>query len=67
VKTLSKEYPVSRFVENLKSQAEENPTLALGIAAGLITALAQLYSSRTAAKNSKVWAKEVHRREKKIR
>lgn len=53
---------MDRFIENLKNQAEENPVLAMGVAAGLITAISQLMNSTTNKKNSKAWAKEVDRR-----
>jgi len=56
-----------RFFENLKTQAEENPVLALGVAAGLITAISKLVDSAASSKNSKVWAREVDRRIKKTR
>lgn len=53
---------MNEFLENLKRQAEENPVLALGVAAGLITAISKLTDSTANAKNSKAWAKEVDRR-----
>ena len=49
-----------RFFENLKTQSEENPMLALGVAAGLITAISKLV-------NSRIWAQEVNRRAKKTK
>lgn len=49
-----------RFVENLTHQAEENPVLALGVAAALFTALSKLV-------NAAAWKKEVNRRAKKDR
>jgi|tagenome__1003787_1003787.scaffolds.fasta_scaffold20282736_2 hypothetical protein len=55
---------MNRFLENLQHQAEENPVLALGVAAGLITAFSKLMDSRVNAKNSNAWAKEVDRRVK---
>lgn len=55
---------MDRFIENLKNQAEENPVLAMGVAAGLITAISQLINSTTNKKNSKAWAKEVDRRDR---
>lgn len=53
------------FIENLKRQAEENPVLALGVAAGLITAIGKLLHASAETKNSKSWRKEVRRREMK--
>jgi hypothetical protein len=43
------------FINNLKRQAEENPVLALAVAAGLITATSKLV-------NSWAWKQEVARR-----
>ena len=43
------------FINNLKRQAEENPVLALVVAAGLITATSKLI-------NSMAWKQEVARR-----
>lgn len=48
---------MERFVENLKRQTEDNPVLAAGIAAGLITATGKLL-------NAIAWHKEVNRRVK---
>jgi hypothetical protein len=56
---------MDRFLTNLRFQAEENPVLALGVAAGLITAISKLVDSSVNAKNAKAWAKEVDRRVKK--
>jgi hypothetical protein len=53
---------MNKFLENLKHQAEENPVLALGVTAGLITAISKLMDSTANTKNSKAWAKEVERR-----
>jgi hypothetical protein len=53
---------MDRFIDNLKHQAEENPVLAMGVAAALITAVSKLIDSSSNARNSKAWAQEVHRR-----
>jgi hypothetical protein len=53
---------MDRFFENLKTQAEENPVFALGVAAGLVTATSKLIDALGKAKNSRAWAKEVNRR-----
>jgi hypothetical protein len=53
---------MDRFVENLKRQAEENPVLAMGVAAGLITAISKLIDSGATLKNSNAWKQEVARR-----
>jgi hypothetical protein len=63
---------MERFLENLQRQAEENPVLALGVAAGLLTSISQLISSAAKAKNananvknSRAWEREVDRRVRK--
>jgi len=56
---------MEKFLDNLKRQAEENPVLALGVAAGVLTALAKLIDSGADARNSRAWAKEVQRRARK--
>lgn len=43
------------FLENLKQQAEENPVLALGVAAALFTSLSKVI-------NSAAWKQETARR-----
>lgn len=50
------------FIDNLKHQAEENPVLALGVAAALITATSKLLDSIGNTRNSKAWDREVARR-----
>lgn len=56
---------MNRFLENLQRQAEENPVVAMGVAAGLITAISHLMNATTNKKNSIAWKKEVDRRVKK--
>jgi hypothetical protein len=51
-----------RFVDNLARQAEENPVVALGVAAGLITAIGKFISASSDARNSRAWKQEVARR-----
>lgn len=58
---------MNRFFENLQAQAEENPVIALGVAAGLIGSISKLLDSVVNAKNSKAWAKEVDRRIRKTK
>jgi|RhiMetStandDraft_4_1073278.scaffolds.fasta_scaffold30909_2 hypothetical protein len=43
------------FINNLKKEAEENPVLALGVAAALLTAASKLA-------NAMAWRQEVTRR-----
>lgn len=56
---------MDRFFENLKRQAEENPVLAMGVTAGLITAISQLINASSGSRNSRSWARETARREMK--
>lgn len=56
---------MDRFLDNLKKEAEENPIVALGVAAALITALSKLIDSGATSRNSRAWIKEVDRRVKK--
>lgn len=53
---------MNKFIDNLKTQTEENPVLALGVAAGLITAISKLIDATGNQRNSRAWAKEVARR-----
>ena len=46
----------------LKSQIEENPLLAAGVGAGLLTGAAKLLNSVATMRNSKTYKKEVNRR-----
>jgi hypothetical protein len=53
---------MNQFYENLKHQAEENPALALGVVAAVLTGMGQLIGAVTDRRNSLAWAKEVDRR-----
>lgn len=53
---------MNRFLTNLQSQAEDNPILALGVAAALMTAVSKLSNSRAEMKNAKSWDRETLRR-----
>jgi cytochrome b len=53
---------MNEFLNNLKRQAEENPVLALGVGAALITAISKLIDSGATARNSNAWKQEVARR-----
>lgn len=46
----------------LKSQVEENPLIAAGIVAAILTGVSRLMNANTAARNSKTYKKEVDRR-----
>jgi len=56
---------MNEFLESLKRQAIENPIVALGVGAALITAMSKLVDSTSDSRNSKAWAKEVERRNRK--
>lgn len=47
----------------LKKQIEDNPLVAAGIGAALLTGAAKLMNANTQRKNSKTWSREVRRRE----
>lgn len=49
---------MDRFLENLKYQAEQNPVLALGVAAAAVTSISKLI-------NAAAWKQEVNRRTRK--
>jgi len=46
---------MDKFLENLKRQAEENPIVALGVAAAVLAGAAKIM-------NSMAWSREVSRR-----
>lgn len=53
---------MQKFLENLQAQAEANPVLAMGVAAGLLTAISKLMDANTNARNAKSWDRESKRR-----
>lgn len=53
---------MKKFTDNLKRQAEENPILALGVGAALITAMTKLLEANTARSYARTHALEVARR-----
>lgn len=53
---------MNRFIANLQRQAEENPVLAMGVAAGVITSISQLMNANTSRRNSRAWDRETIRR-----
>lgn len=56
---------MNEFLENLKREAADNPVVALGVAAGLITAISQLLNASVKKSNARDWKREVRRREAK--
>lgn len=57
-----KETAMNRFVENLKKQAQENPIVAVGVAAALLTATSKLMEANTQRTYAKAHVKEIDRR-----
>jgi hypothetical protein len=55
---------ISFDTTNLKRQVEENPLVAAGIGAALLSGATKLINARSNARNSRTWAKEVDRRRK---
>lgn len=53
---------MEKFLNNLKHQAEENPVLAMGVAAGLLSALAKFVDASGHARGSRAYARDVERR-----
>jgi hypothetical protein len=49
---------------NLKRQVEDQPLIAAGIAAALLSGAAKLINANSTRKNSNTWRREVKRREK---
>jgi len=56
---------MNQFLENLKREAEANPTVTLAVAAGLFTATAKLIDAAGRHKGSTAYAKDVARRVKR--
>lgn len=50
--------------DTIKQKIEENPILAVGATAALLSGAAKLMNANTARKNSKTWSREVARRSK---
>jgi hypothetical protein len=53
---------MNEFLENLKREASENPTVALAVAAGLLTAASKFIDAAGRHKGSAAFAKDVDRR-----
>lgn len=54
-----------KFLDNLKSQAEENPMVAVGVATAATAVAVKLVETLVSTRNSQTWAKEVNRRNRK--
>jgi hypothetical protein len=55
---------MERFLRRLQSQAEENPMIALALAAAVLTASSKFINAAGAAYGQRTWSKEVARRTK---
>lgn len=53
---------MNEFLENLKREAAENPTVTLGIVTGLLLAAGKFVEASGHAKGSRAYAKDVERR-----
>lgn len=51
-----------RYFESLKRQAEENPIMALGVGAAILTAVGKFIDAAGHARGSHAYAKDVKRR-----
>jgi hypothetical protein len=57
----------NKFLDKLAKQAEENPIVAIGVGAALITAISKLMDARGNMRNSRAWSREVNRRVRRNR
>lgn len=48
---------MNQFLENLKREAEANPTMALGVAAGLLAAAAKFIDAAGSTRSKRAYAK----------
>lgn len=53
---------MSPFFENLKKEAEANPTITLAVGAAVLTAMAKLIKAHGDAAGSRAYAKQVNYR-----
>lgn len=53
---------MNEFLENLKREASQNPTLTIAVCAGLLTAASKFIDAAGHAKGSAAYAKDVERR-----
>lgn len=53
---------MSKFLQNLKHQAEQNPIAALAVGVAVVTAASKLLSVGVEMQNASAWKREVTRR-----
>ncbi|MCA1806545.1 MAG: hypothetical protein LC687_01580 [Actinobacteria bacterium] len=53
---------MNQFLTNLKAQAEQNPIIAIGVTAALLTATSKLLDANTDRVSAKTHAREIDRR-----
>lgn len=53
---------MDRFLENLRREAEANPTMALAVGAAFLTAVSKLINAHGQSKGSRAYARDVERR-----
>lgn len=53
---------MQNFIDNLKYQVEQNPVVAIGVAAAFVTASAKLMDANTQRSYAKTHAREIDRR-----
>lgn len=51
---------MNRFFENLKREAEQNPTVALGIGAAFLTAVGKVIQAHGESAGSRAYARQVN-------
>ena len=54
-----------RFMDKLKQQWDENPTMVVAVGAGAVTALAKLIEATAGIQSRRAYAKQVNNRAKK--
>ena len=53
---------MNRFFENLKREAEANPTITLGVGAAFLTAVGKLIQAHGESAGSRAYARQVNHR-----
>ena len=57
---------MNKFLANLQTQTENNPVVAIGVGAAALTAVTKFISVLNDRRATRVWAKEVARRSRKL-